>query len=747
MNNSHILIVEDDADWLEIYCDYLKNEPYKIDTARTIHQAFTLLEKTTYAVVITDLKMIGFDNNFGGFSVLEKVRVINSWTQVIVITAFGTQEIAFKASQQGAFDIVYKPPDPKRLVMSLNGAIQASHILEKRYHNKQQALLESNDFPVNNREKPPTQSGLFGITGNSKQMQKTFEKISYALHANLPVFIFGETGTGKNLIARAIHNNSEYSNRPFSSVSVDDLLQHWEPVKRNLGRLNGGTFFLDKLHKCPIDLSPILSELLSLSQKANVRLISTMTISETIIERIPDILMINPEIFKELANISIYAPPLRLRKDGDDIPALAGFFIHSITGPRTPAPQISLSEKALQDLVEYDYPIGNVRELSDIIQKAVDMLGTDGTILPEHLSIPTQTKIVNSSKLGNPAQSVYILIIGINQYDFLNTLSKAAQDAKDIHNLFSHNLSIKNKLHLLLDKEATKINILNEFAWLANSSTENDKVIIFFSGHGAQIESASKEEFICPVDGNFSHPMSTLISSKELTLALNAIQSKQLICIFDACHAGGVGDIKKSGQFIKSGISKSTYNLLSQGQGRVILASCLPDEVSWEIGLFNNGLFTHYLLEGLSGKAARNDGEIWLSNLFGYISEQVPKHKPQHPYLKSETQDFIILTSMKSENSNSSNMKTEIEIDYSNNLPKIRDLVNLSFSDEELIRFCHDYFQPVYDYFSTGMSKAMKIEYLLGFCERKLEFKKLLRHIEKTNPNQYALFQDKVAKS
>ncbi len=742
MNDAiRILIVEDDSDWLDIYSEYLRDEKYEIDTARTIQQAFERLDRAIYDVVITDLKMIGFDYDFGGFSVLKRVREISSCTQVIVITAYGTQEIAFRATQQGAFDIVYKPPDPDRLRVSVRGAIQASQMLATRRGDTAR-LSRHARVPAQNAAENTPGLGLFGITGNSRQMQTTFEKISYAVHTDAPVFLYGETGTGKNLIAKAIHHNSKRQSRPFSSVAFADLVEHWNAIQRNLLRIKGGTFFLDSLQKPGPGASAILEDLFTLLPNVDVRLISTVTTEENTLEKIRIQFGFDANLFERLSQTPIYIPPLRLRKDGDDIPALIGFFIRTITAERSSEPQITFSKEALKKLVDYDYRLGNVRELYDIIHKAVNLLGAEGEITPDQLPATLHQREMIEVKAGPAPASIYTLTVGIDQYFFLNRLRKAAQDAQDFHDLLLQSRVDRQNALMLLDDQATKTNILNALSQLARSVTENDKVIIFFSGHGVQLQDLTKEEYLCPVDTNFADLENTLISSKELTRAFNAIHAGQFICIFDACHAGGVGEIKHAGLAIKDGVSENSYTLLSQGKGRVILASSLPDEVSWEIDTMRNGLFTNFLLEGLRGKAARQNGEVWLSALFGYVSEQIPRHRPQHPYLKSETQDIVILTGATPKDTRHILQPDRDNLSY--NLAAVRNLLNRVFSDEGLIHFCHDHFPIVYDDLGSGMSKATKIEYLLDYCERTIEIEKMLKLVQKMNPQQYSFFEDQL---
>ena len=103
-----------------------------------------------------------------------------------------------------------------------------------------------------------------------------------------------------------------------------------------------------------------------------------------------------------------------------------------------------------------------------------------------------------------------------------------------------------------------------------------------------------------------------------------------------------VSEKQRTNTQVKAGFTDNAYSLLSQGQGRVVIASCRSDEVSYELSGMRNGLFTHHLLEGLGGGAAEQDGAVWVTNLFGYVYKQVSQHNLQHPFLKSASEDFIV---------------------------------------------------------------------------------------------------------
>lgn len=231
---------------------------------------------------------------------------------------------------------------------------------------------------------------------------------------------------------------------------------------------------------------------------------------------------------------------------------------------------------------------------------------------------------------------MYALFIGIGAYQYLNRLGKTTNDAKDIYELFLHNSYSLVNLVLLLDEQATKPAINNQLDHLTRKMTSDSTFVLFFAGHGVQrVGGFAPGEYLCPIEADLDNLQTTGISNEELSTALRHISAKRIIVFLDACHSGGIGQPRSAGLTIKPGLSDTAYAKLVQGEGQVIIASCKPDQVSWELGGMRNGLFTHYLLKGLQGEAAGKDGIIGITDLYSYISKQVPNHIPQQePMLK-----------------------------------------------------------------------------------------------------------------
>lgn len=237
----------------------------------------------------------------------------------------------------------------------------------------------------------------------------------------------------------------------------------------------------------------------------------------------------------------------------------------------------------------------------------------------------------------------YALLIGVGAYRNLRQLGKTTTDAKDLYALLTDPVYAgypRSNVRLLLDENASKGAINDALDWLARRVSPEDTVVIFFSGHGAQrVGGFEPGEYLCPVEANWYDLRSTAISTNEFAIALRAIRAGCVAVFLDACHSGGVGEPKEATLQVKAGLSESAYDRLAEGRGRVIIASCRPDEMSWELPEMRNGLFTHYLLEALRGAAASSDGMVRIFDLFSYVSKHVPKHKDQHPLFKGELEE------------------------------------------------------------------------------------------------------------
>lgn len=389
MMRPRILVVEDDQDWQDIYRQSLRDADYNIASARKISTAMALLEEQPFDVVITDLKMLGGAEEFSGFGILEQAKTINPEMQVIVITGYGSAEHAMRAMRNGAYDYITKDRDlRKKLVLTVKSALETRLLKQKLLNGEQTDDIELRA----NR-----------VIGNSAMMKTLFEQIAYAVESEVNVLIYGEGGTGKRLIAQTIHHQSKRKNGPFLAIDcgrLSETLLEGQLFGYEIGALygisdarpgrfeqaDGGTVFLDSIGDLDVRLQTLLLGAISNQIVERVGGVTPIPIDVRIIASTDKNLEAKLEnkqferrLFTVLNEFAISVPPLRKRKDGDDIPALAAMFLQRFSEGH----QVSFASETVELLRCYDYP-GNVRELESAIKYALTI--TSGQIIqPEHL--------------------------------------------------------------------------------------------------------------------------------------------------------------------------------------------------------------------------------------------------------------------------------------------------------------------------------------------------------------------------
>jgi hypothetical protein len=298
-----------------------------------------------------------------------------------------------------------------------------------------------------------------------------------------------------------------------------------------------------------------------------------------------------------------------------------------------------LLEQGVKDCFSKEDFTALKKSFSDRVQE-IFRLKQSGQGQPNKIDTTAENPLLPNFQKG------YALLIGIADYANARNLYKTTTDARDFHDTLAQSGYLQKNIELLVDHQATKAAICKALEHLAQCVEQDDTVVLFFSGHGVRKEGISgSDEYLCPVETDWNDLENSCISSYELTTALRSIQARRLVVFLDACHSGGVGEPKRLSPFIKHGFSESTYTNFSEGEGRVIFSSCKADEVSWELPGMRNGLFTHYLLEGLRGGASRLDGAIPIMRLCDYVSDKVPQHRDQHPYVKLNAENFIVALS------------------------------------------------------------------------------------------------------
>jgi metacaspase-1 len=236
------------------------------------------------------------------------------------------------------------------------------------------------------------------------------------------------------------------------------------------------------------------------------------------------------------------------------------------------------------------------------------------------------------------------LVIAIADYHHVPRLPAAViHDAQDIASVLSapnHCGYDPNQVEMLLNADATLAAIRRALSDLAGRCKKSDTAFIFFSGHGARLKVGGGEtSALLPVDCRQDDLDSSTLSEGEFSVALASIPAERLVVILDACHSGGAGTLKRlSPGELEYGIDEKALSRLSEGIGRVIIASSRATETSLILAGARNSLFTEHTLEALRGKArTHGDGKIRVFEIFNYVSEKVRNAAPgrQHPIFKA----------------------------------------------------------------------------------------------------------------
>ncbi len=368
----NIMVVDDEMVVRKSLLHWFQKMGQRVETASGALEALEKLREIPIDLMFVDIKMPGMD----GIQLLQKVKDDYPQTSVIIITAYGSIESAVTAMKLGADDYLLKPFNPNQL----------SLLMEKIMHQKR--LLTKCDYLKGQLEQ---MTRFDNIIGESPAMQEIFRLIPEVAESDSPILLSGETGTGKELVAKAIHAKSKRSKLPFLAINcgaIPDTLVESElfgyrkgaftgahyPRKGLLEVVSGGTLFLDEIGeispKMQIDLLRVLEEKKITSLGSNIpvdidfRLISaTRKNLEEEISRGT----FRRDFFYRINVIQIHLPPLRKRKE--DIPLLADHFLLKFR-QETCKNVDRISSQALSILQNYDWP-GNVRELQNAIERAV----------------------------------------------------------------------------------------------------------------------------------------------------------------------------------------------------------------------------------------------------------------------------------------------------------------------------------------------------------------------------------------
>jgi DNA-binding NtrC family response regulator len=430
-----ILVVDDELVIRESLLGWLKKSGYKVDTAEGGSAALAMLEKTPYDLLFLDIMM----PVMSGIEILEVVKEDYPQTLVVMITAYGSVETAVQAMKRGAVDYLMKPFDPDQLSLLTEKLMQ------------QKRLIDENIFL---REQVAEAIRFENLVGRSEAMQGLFSMIQDVAESDSPVLITGETGTGKELVAKAIHAKSARCNGPFIAINCGAFPEHLleselfghergaftgahRAKKGRLDLAHHGTLFLDEVGTVPlkmqVDLLRVLEtkEFHRLGGTEEIEVdFRTIAATNRDLHRAIEKGEFRQDFFYRLNVISLHIPPLRERRD--DIPLLSEHFLDRYCR-ETNKDIDTINKAAMAILKQYDWP-GNVRELENAVERAV-VIGRKRRLGPEefsflapHLSAAAETYSLEKTQVAH-------LVKVLKEFDW--NITKAAQ-ALEINRVTLH---------------------------------------------------------------------------------------------------------------------------------------------------------------------------------------------------------------------------------------------------------------------------------------------------------------------
>lgn len=431
----NILIIDDEEKLRGLLARIVTSEGFNVFQAPDLKTGFRKLEQNDIDVVLCDVKL----PDGSGVDFLQKIKTAFPLTEVILLTAFGKVSDGVQAMKNGAFDYIVKGDDNDKIIPLLYKALDKAELQKKVIH-LEKRIADKYSFDT--------------IIGKSKTLEQVLNLARKVANTDSTVLLTGETGTGKEVFAQAIHENSNRSNKSFVALNCStfskeilesELFGHKQGAftgalkdkKGFLEEANGGTLFLDEIGEMPLELQAKLLRVLETSEyiqigdttpkKSNFRLIAA---TNRDLKAESEANRFRADLYFRLNIFEINMPPLRERVK--DIKPLAEYFTKQFSA-KTNKKTLAITPEFLHKLESYHWP-GNVRELKNIIERSVILADSDMlscNLLPYEMQHQTSTvtksmsafsmqsveklhiqKVMNYTK-GNKAEAARLLEIGI----------------------------------------------------------------------------------------------------------------------------------------------------------------------------------------------------------------------------------------------------------------------------------------------------------------------------------------------